>query len=464
MKKLLLFLLFIFLNIQLFSQAPWNYNFGTGTGVFNTPSTSSTSFLPTPASGTAFVYIGNAGGAFTLSNPGTSLGTGSELVGTAANGDAKGSINKFSIYNITNPSPAFSLRFSIRLDGGEDLSEWLLYIGDGSDPGFYDNDVPYFSSTIFTGIKWQFTTTTAINTYVNLGSSWTATTSPSWNMVEATDYTFDIFANNTGSSISYTYQGVSQQVAAGSYDIWLNGVLVRHNDSRGGFTGPNISSFAFVGRLSSGNAATIYLDDFSYSNLIENGPLPVELTSFTSSIIGNSVNLKWETATEVNNYGFDVERSSENSGWQKIGFVAGSGNSNSPKDYSFTDNPSGGTTFSYRLKQIDVNGTSKYYDAITINLSNASSEPQLLQNSPNPFNPSTIIKFYIPNTSDVTIRVYDMLGREVTTLINKQTTGGYHNVYWNGKDSKGENVASGVYLYRLTAGSFSETRKMNLLK
>ena len=198
-------------------------------------------------------------------------------------------------------------------------------------------------------------------------------------------------------------------------------------------------------------------------NSTANNALPVELTSFSASVNGTSVNLTWKTATEVNNYGFDIERSSDNSGWQKIGFVSGSGNSNSQKEYSFTDKPSGGTSFSYRLKQIDVNGNFKYYDAVTVNLT-VSGEPQLLQNSPNPFNPSTTIKFYTPNTSDVTIKIYDMLGREVTTLINQQTTAGYHVVYWNGKDSRGESVASGIYLYRLTAGSFSETKKMNLLK
>jgi photosystem II stability/assembly factor-like uncharacterized protein len=194
-----------------------------------------------------------------------------------------------------------------------------------------------------------------------------------------------------------------------------------------------------------------------------NAALPVGLSSFSASVVNNSVNLTWKTTTEVNNYGFDVERSLANSAWQKIGFVAGSGNSNSPKEYSFTDNPSGGTSFSYRLKQIDIDGSFKYYDAVTVNLT-ASSQPQLLQNSPNPFNPSTTIKFYIPNISDVTIKIYDILGREVNTLINQQTTAGYHNVYWNGKNNRGEDVSSGVYLYRLTAGSFSETKKMNLLK
>ena len=193
-------------------------------------------------------------------------------------------------------------------------------------------------------------------------------------------------------------------------------------------------------------------------------PTPVVLTTFSSRLIGYStVQLNWSTSTEVNNYGFDVERSSGNSGWQKIGFVAGSGNSNSPKDYSFTDSPSGGTSFSYRLKQIDVDGSFEYYDPITVNLT-LSGEPQLLQNSPNPFNPSTSIKFYIPATTNVSIKIYDIIGREVTTLINKQTTAGYHIVYWNGKDSRGEGVSSGIYLYRLTAGSFSQTKKMNLLK
>ena len=193
-------------------------------------------------------------------------------------------------------------------------------------------------------------------------------------------------------------------------------------------------------------------------------PMPVELTTFTAIPISpSSVQLKWTTATEVDDYGFEVERENKNSNWQDIGFVAGSGNSNSPKEYSFTDNPSGGTKFSYRLKQIDEDGKFKYYDAITVNLA-VSNQPQLLQNSPNPFNPSTTIKYYIPNTSDVTIKIYDILGREVNTLINQQATAGYHIVYWNGEDSKGEDVASGVYLYRLTAGSFSETKKMNLLK
>jgi hypothetical protein len=200
------------------------------------------------------------------------------------------------------------------------------------------------------------------------------------------------------------------------------------------------------------------------SYTINKSVLPVELNTFTATVVSaSSIQLKWSTATEVNNYGFEVERKSGSSNWERIGFVAGSGNSNSPKNYSYTDNPTGGNSFSYRLKQIDVDGKYKYYDVITVNIG-VSSEAQLLQNSPNPFNPSTAIKYYIPGATEVAIKIYDILGREVRTLINQQMTGGYHIVYWNGKDSRGEDVASGIYLYRLTAGSYSDTKKMNLLK
>ena len=198
------------------------------------------------------------------------------------------------------------------------------------------------------------------------------------------------------------------------------------------------------------------------------GALPVDLSSFTASVNEDVVTLKWETATEVNNNGFEVQRASgnqqkDNGSWQKIGFVSGSGNSNSPNSYSFSDQPQGGTSFSYRLKQIDNDGNYKYYDAITVTLNNPKTA-ELMQNSPNPFNPSTAIKFYIPNNSDVSIKIYDMLGRKVATLINNQEKAGYHIVYWNGRDRYGNNASSGVYIYRLTAGNFSETKKMMLMK
>jgi len=223
-----------------------------------------------------------------------------------------------------------------------------------------------------------------------------------------------------------------------------------------------------------GNTAPTYgeVEDYSLNPSL----LPVELTSFTAHPAKNTVQLKWATATEVNNYGFDIERISPNPSpyqggggeagggrWTKIGFVNGHGNSNSPKEYSFADDSPLPGYSSYRLKQIDFDGAYEYSDAITVSLS-ASSQPELMQNNPNPFNPSTAIKFYIPENNIVSIKIYDMLGREITTLINKTAEAGYHIVYWNGKDENGREVSSGVYLYKLTAGNFSETKKMNLMK
>ena len=192
-------------------------------------------------------------------------------------------------------------------------------------------------------------------------------------------------------------------------------------------------------------------------------PLPVGLSSFTATINENTVELKWETATELNNYGFNVERKTGTGDWTKVGFVAGSGNSNSPKSYSFTDQPTGGNTFSYRIKQMDNDGTFKYYDAITVNL-NTKTQAELIGNYPNPFNPTTNIKFYIPATENVTIKIYDILGRVVTTLLNKQADAGYHIVYWNGRDAYGKQAASGMYIYRLQANGFVQTKKMLMLK
>ncbi|MGD8781551.1 MAG: T9SS type A sorting domain-containing protein [Ignavibacteria bacterium] len=193
-----------------------------------------------------------------------------------------------------------------------------------------------------------------------------------------------------------------------------------------------------------------------------NGVLPVELTSFSALILDNAVELNWNTATEVNNYGFEVERCEtqdvRSEMWEKIGFVNGHGNSNSPKSYSFTDTPTGGTTFKYRLKQIDFDGAYEYSDEVEVSL-DAITEYSLEQNYPNPFNPTTTIKYQIPETGNVTLKIYDVLGREVKTLVNETQIIGVYSVEFNASK-----LASGVYISRLTAGNFVEKRKMLLVK
>jgi hypothetical protein len=190
--------------------------------------------------------------------------------------------------------------------------------------------------------------------------------------------------------------------------------------------------------------------------------LPVELTTFTVSVKNELVKLNWETATEVNNYGFEVERASYSTThlqiWKKIGFVNGNGNSNSPKNYSFVDNNVVSGKYSYRLKQIDNDGQFEYSGAIEIDLEKPSSY-ELYQNYPNPFNPSTIISFSVPVTAPVTLKIFDVLGNEVATLINEEKPAGVYEIEFNAT-----NLSSGVYFYKVLAGSFIEAKKMLLTK
>ena len=190
-----------------------------------------------------------------------------------------------------------------------------------------------------------------------------------------------------------------------------------------------------------------------------NTPLPVELTSFTASARQNNVTIKWQTATETNNYGFNIERKVQGSNWDSIAFIKGYGNSNSPKEYSYIDKDlfGGGSQFNYRLKQIDNDGTISY--SAEVELTVIPDKFELSQNYPNPFNPSTKISWQSPVGSWQTLKVYDMLGNEVATLVDEHREAGRYEVTFDGS-----NLASGMYLYRLQAGSFIETRKMILIK
>lgn len=203
--------------------------------------------------------------------------------------------------------------------------------------------------------------------------------------------------------------------------------------------------------------------DFYFgTDLITVPPLPVELTSFSAVIISNAVHLNWETATEVNNYGFEVQKlQSELSSaeWESLGFIEGYGNSNSPKQYSFVDNAiNGAQKFSYRLKQIDNDGAFEYSKIIEVDVT-APIEFSLSQNYPNPFNPSTTIKYSIPAKQFVSLKVFNILGKEVAQLVNSEQAEGFYNVTF---DASG--LSSGVYFYKLQTGSFTATHKMLLIK
>ncbi len=210
--------------------------------------------------------------------------------------------------------------------------------------------------------------------------------------------------------------------------------------------------------------------DFEFRAILNlsTSPLPVELTSFKTSVVNNYVELKWETATEVNNYGFEIERlmtnennqsSSVNSNWTKVGFVNGNGNSNSPKFYSFVDKTlSTVGRYLYKIKQIDNDGRFEYSKIKEVNF-NSPLMNSLNQNYPNPFNPSTTIEYTISKSSFVSLEVYDILGEVVETLVNQQELPGIYKVQFNGSG-----FANGVYFYRIQADEFVSIKKLLLLK
>lgn len=199
-----------------------------------------------------------------------------------------------------------------------------------------------------------------------------------------------------------------------------------------------------------------YVDNVKVS--VYNGVIPVELVSFSGSISNNTINLNWITATELNNSGFDVEKSLDNNNWNKIGFVSGNGTSTEVHNYSFTDQtPFVGTSY-YRLKQIDFDGTTEYSNTIEVNYGSVS-DFALEQNYPNPFNPSTKIKYAIKEKGNVELKIFDMLGSEITTLVNEEQSAGHYEVIFDAS-----HLSSGVYLYTIKSGSFVQTRKMLLMK
>ena len=262
----------------------------------------------------------------------------------------------------------------------------------------------------------------------------------------------ELFVPNNGSPVNTT---------------WTDVATVRFTVLNQG--GNSQLSFRDMNPPETSNPTVIYKDD--ETNQVSEGtfsplnahPLPVELNSFNAKVKGANIELIWKTATEVNNHGFEVERKAndnESASWEKVGFVAGNGNSNSPKDYSFTDkNITGGSKFTYRLKQIDNNGSYTYSSNVEVEV--VPNKYELFQNYPNPFNPVTNIKFSLPEDSNVRINVYNILDERVMELFNADYKAGYYLVQFNSSSS---GLASGMYIYSIEMKNFKAVKKMILMK
>lgn len=196
---------------------------------------------------------------------------------------------------------------------------------------------------------------------------------------------------------------------------------------------------------------------------VNSSPLPVELISFNLSPKNEIVRLSWQTASELNNSGFEVERSgpaSKPAMWEKIGFIAGAGTCDTIKYYFFSDKLKSPGRYSYRLKQVDFDGSYKYSKVLTCNFE-VSGKFILYQNYPNPFNPSTVISYQLPAACLVTLKIYDILGNEIATLVNEFQQAGIKNFEFN---IRNYNLSSGIYIYRIQTDSFRAEKKLLLIK
>jgi len=199
-----------------------------------------------------------------------------------------------------------------------------------------------------------------------------------------------------------------------------------------------------------------------YVSLYDYSTIPVELSSFSANVAGTNVELNWATATETNNQGFEVQRSNGGE-FETIAFVEGHGTTTETQTYSYSDRSVDIGAYSYRLKQVDFDGTFEYSNVVEVDVP-APAVFALDQNYPNPFNPNTTINFKLAVDSKVSLKVFDVLGQEVATLLNTNMVAGSHNVNFNASA-----LNSGVYLYRIEATgidgtSFMDVKKMILTK
>lgn len=257
----------------------------------------------------------------------------------------------------------------------------------------------------------------------------------------------------------------------------LNGELT-HNQPRI-FTGDTVSWYFNYTAADSVDWDTLYSDansvngdgipsELDHWDFGANFPVrlldivPVELVSLNAVNSNDGIILKWTTATETNNRGFEIQKKNifgiKETGWEKIGFINGYGTTVQEHSYSYSDKKLAAGKYQYRLKQIDFNGSFEYSQVVNAEI-NISNDFLLSQNYPNPFNPTTTISFVIGSSSYVTLKIYDVLGKEVATLVNENKNPGEYAVKFNAS-----NLASGIYIYTMTVRNFSVAKKLLLLK
>jgi hypothetical protein len=256
-----------------------------------------------------------------------------------------------------------------------------------------------------------------------------------------------VYTDNSGSAADIVYR----QSPISSISFGVKHTLISGTNNNVTSTKQNYTDEVVILASTTSTAVGViaYTDD----------PLPVELAFFSGVLNGNEIELRWRTETEVNNYGFDIESTKDNSDWFTIGFVEGHGNSNSPKQYSFVDNDiSLSGEYYYRLKQIDNDGTYEYSDVVSVEVT-VPNKFYLSQNYPNPFNPTSRIDFSLPEKQMTSLKVYNLMGELVSELVNEIREPGSYSVIFDATE-----LPSGIYFYTISAGRYFETNKMSLIK
>lgn len=294
---------------------------------------------------------------------------------------------------------------------------------------------------------------------------WTASAGMQQVVADSTDYDqgYGLGVSDDGTIVGWVDPGGFNYQAFIKKPNWPDIVyLSTYISDSLGITGYENWYFAF-GQAISADGKTIGMSAFppglgQEALLLRiNEPVPVELISFNASANNNIVNLTWSTASELNNSGFEIQRKNKNSDWNPIGFIKGYGTTTTQNNYNYTDqSPIAGNNI-YRLKQIDYDGTFDYSNEVEVEIVPA--EYVLQQNYPNPFNPATTINFNTPKEDFVNVTVFNSLGEKVTTLLDGVLSAGSHALTF---DATG--LASGLYILKMSSGSFSNTIKMNLMK
>jgi len=459
--------------------------------------------------------------------------TNSATTGSANDGITVGNPEFSPVSPFPSGIPANGLRLWLKSDSGlvstsGKVSSWTDISGNGfsliseagsEQPLLVENEINNLPAVVFDGVNDFLQTSSSISLLGRDSLAITVTlllntgaTQLAW--ANILDYDHDSFsgfviqqsAGNTnefwGHVLNSGWQVVTFELvngASGFSRVYCNGIQVVSNPSGGtaAFSEPRRLALGWweslccntPGRNWNGEVAEVLIHNRTlseserlelqtyfqsrYGTLVN--PLPVEMTSFTGSFSGNQIVLNWSTATETNNYGWEVEfrkeeERSEKLEWEMVGFVAGKGTSTEPHSYVFgfpvTHNSSPVT---FRLKQIDLDGNFIYSELLEMT-------PELPvafaidQNYPNPFNPETRIRVDLPEVSEIRFEVFNLLGQPVKSEVFKEKEAGSHLLVWNGKDLSGNQAATGVYFYRIslvslsTGKKFTETKSMLMLK